>query len=102
MGNDAFIFCRDCKKREFIGRAYRYKPELINKKLSPEIIDQLIILTEKINASLEKIILSDTRVNGVNPFEDMLDFAEEHKGHELWLIDDFSDFNWQDDSDAEL
>ena len=87
MGNDAFIFCMDCSQRECIGRAYHYKPELINKKLDAEFIDTLKVILARFYGSLEGLLLADAELD---LFSDLVAFADEHKGHNLWLIDDYA------------
>lgn len=101
MGNDAYIFCKTCRMRACIGRAYNYKKQYINAKFPQEIIDKLIILTEKINAVIEEGIIEDSSVYGFSMFEEIIEFSKLHEGHELWIIDDFSSFKWSDDVDAE-
>jgi hypothetical protein len=87
MGNDAFIFCVDCRQREHIGRAYIYKPELINKKLDAEFIEKLKVILARFYGSLEGLLLADAELD---LFAELVAFADEHKGHNLWLIDDFA------------
>jgi L-lactate utilization protein LutC len=89
MGIDAFVWCQDCDMREGIGRAYRYKDDVMNKRLDKLHIQHLLLTQKRLYESLQKTIYSEH--SAISWDEEFIAFLQEHEEHKLWLINDFFD-----------
>jgi len=90
MGNDASLFCIDCNAKCHIGRAYQYNKEGMNRVLKEDTLDKLKIAMARFNSSIEQIEMFGEKYV-IHSFEDIILFLEQHKGHKVYLIDDYFD-----------
>lgn len=96
MGIDAFMFCKTCNyTSECLGRAYQFKEELINKKLDKEIMEELEMIMKRFEISLRKTIYNDNFLT--NYHSDLMEFWQQHREHDIWLINDFGKERIEDD-----
>jgi hypothetical protein len=73
--------------REGIGRAYRYKDDVMNKRLDKLHIQHLLLTQRRLYESLQKTIYSEH--SSLSWDEEFIAFLQEHEEHRLWLINDF-------------
>lgn len=88
MGNDAKFICMDCNMEEHLGRAYQFDSEQINKKIPQDTLEKLKLAVKRFEMTLRQIEIYGEEYS-FNFFEDEILFLEEHKGHNVWLIDDY-------------
>src|SRR3990167_6811449 len=92
MGNNAYIFCMTCDVKEHLCRATVFKEELLNQKLDIDKFKYAQIILAKADSALEKVLTTIDFFSLQLDFVDTaLSFAEMHKEHELWLIDEYTD-----------
>lgn len=89
MGNDCRFVCFDCNGADVnLGRAYHYNTAAMNKKINEETYEKLMLVIQRSKMSLQQIDIFGPDYK-CNWFDEQIDFLKYHKGHDVWLIDDY-------------
>lgn len=96
MGIDAFLFCMTCDKQsDCIGRAYNYLETIMNKQLSKELMEGLILIHKRFEMSLKQIDFFNNSYS-LEFHDDIIEFFKEHLDHKVFLLNDFSELRKHD------
>ena len=90
MGNDANLLAIKNGERAtlFLGRAYKWNKELMNKQIPKDTLTNLKLVKKKFEMSLQKIDFFGENYS-LDLFEDIITFLEDYSEFDIFLIDDY-------------